>query len=182
MLTLGTAVGAAIIVDGGLFKGFGPYGGELGHIPLFHGGFPCSCGVRGCFEQYGSAEALKRLTIEAMRNNRSSYLWKLCSEDLSNIGTSDLFTAVELGDETARAALNEFVTYLCEGIAGLVNIFRPEAVILGGGLANAGEPLFDRVNRILSNLTYASEYIPAPPVIKAELGTYAGALGAAGLG
>lgn len=182
MLTLGTAVGAAIVANDTLFTGFGPYGGELGHIPLYHGGHPCSCGVNGCFEQYGSANALKRLAIEAMQKNKNSSLWGMCSGEIEKLTTKQIFSAISFGDKTAITVLDEFVTYLCEGIAGLVNIFRPEVVILGGGLSNAGKPLFDRVNPKLASLTYASEYIPAPPVIQAKSGTYSGALGAAMLG
>lgn len=179
MLTLGTAVGGALIHEGKLFTGFGPYGGELGHIPLCHGGYPCSCGVKGCFEQYGSAEALKRLAREAMEKAPDSSLWDLCGHNLCDIQPSHVFSAAVLQDKTAVSVLDEFTEYLCEGMAGLVNIFRPEAVILGGGLSNAGAALFDLVNEKLPRLTYASEFIPAPPVIQAQSCTLSGAIGAA---
>lgn len=181
MLTLGTAVGGALIYDGKLFTGFGPYGGELGHIPFFHGGYPCSCGVNGCFEQYGSAEALKKIAGNAMNTDPASILWEKCDGISSVIQPAHIFSAAIRGDQTAIAVLDEFTDYLSEGIAGLVNIFRPEAVILGGGLSNAGSALFAPINQKLTNLTYASEFIPAPPVIQACSGTLSGAVGAAKL-
>ena len=83
------------------------------------------------------------------------------------------------GDRIAKEVLDEFFGLLAEGITGLVNIFRPGAVIIGGGLAEAGDALFVPVNERVSHMTYASSYIAAPPVLKATGGVYTGAIGAA---
>ena len=85
LLTLGTAVGGAVIFDGKPFSGFGPYGGELGHIPLHHGGYPCSCGLKGCFEQYGSANALVWQTLSLIKDNPETSLWHLWNLSLIHI-------------------------------------------------------------------------------------------------
>ena len=167
MLTLGTAVGAAMVVDGQPLDAYGRFGGELGHIPLVHGGLPCSCGINGCFQQYGSATALLRMAKEV---------------GLEVEVASEVFSLAEQGDERATAVADEFCGYVAEGAAGLTNIFRPEAVILAGGAARAGEPLRALVEKKLFERTYASAILGAPRVLLAEEPASAGALGAAIVG
>ena len=183
MLALGTGVGGAFILNRQIFDGFGAFGGEFGHFPLVHNGHPCSCGLNGCFEQYCSATALARLGREAMAADseaaRNSSLWALCAHEPERLTTVHLFKAAAEGDPAAVKAINDFLDYLAEGITGLVNIFRPEAVIIGGGLAEAGDALFIPVNERISKMTYGHSYISAPPVIKASGGVYTGAIGAA---
>lgn len=164
MLTLGTAVGAAMVVGGQPLDTYGRFGGELGHIPLVHGGLPCSCGIDGCFQQYGSATALLRMARDA---------------GLGVTQASDVFSLAEAGDERAAAVADGFCAYVAEGAAGLANIFRPEAVILAGGAARAGEPLRARVEEKLFARTYASAILGAPRVLLAEEPSCAGARGAA---
>ena len=164
MLTLGTAVGAALVVDGKPYQGYRRFGGELGHIPLKHGGFPCSCGIRGCFQQYGSATALRRMARRA---------------GLGIEQASEVFDLSAQGDERAAAVAEKYTLYLAEGAAGLVNIFRPQAVILAGGLAQIGEALRAGVEGKLFSMTYASGILGAPKVLLADSPTDAGALGAA---
>lgn len=180
LLTLGTAVGGALVNDGELFTGFGPYGGELGHIPLVHGGYPCSCGLRGCFEQYGSAEALKRFAREALESmpEEGEFLRELV-RTRDELTPELVFEAAASGDPLSAEVLDLYVTYLCEGMAGLTNIFRPDLILLGGGLAEAGDALFERVQRKFAEQTYISEFLPAPPVRPVQLGIHSGAIGAA---
>ena len=193
MLALGTGVGGAYILDRKIFDGFGLFGGEFGHIPLVHGGRPCPCGITGCFEQYCSASGLARIAREALEENlkackdstdhgdacRVTLLWDLCGHDPERLNTVHLFEAAKKEDPTAVRVLTDFFDHLSEGITGLVNIFSPGAVIIGGGLAEAGDALFIPVNERVSRMTYGSSYIPAPPVLKASGGIYTGAVGAA---
>lgn len=163
MLTLGTGVGGAIVYDNKIFTGFTNFGGELGHIPLVHGGHPCNCGQNGCFEQYASATALKRITFEISGKNMEPI---------------ELFKELERGDKTAEEIVDTYVRYLCEGITGFINVLRPDGIILGGGVANSGAPLFDRVNKLLPTMGYCRDLIPVPPVVPAALGMFSGAIGA----
>ncbi len=183
MLALGTGVGGAFILNRRIFDGFGAFGGEFGHFPLVHNGHPCPCGLNGCFEQYCSATALARLGREAMTADsevaRNSSLWALCSHDPEKLTTVHLFRAAADGDPAACEVIDDFLDYLAEGITGLVNIFRPEAVIIGGGLAEAGDALFVPTNERISKMTYGHSFISAPLVIKAAGGVYTGAIGAA---
>lgn len=181
MLTLGTAVGAAYIVDGESHDGFGRFGGELGHIPIHHGGRPCSCGTRGCFEQYGSVSALLALTEELIsREGASAEEPSVSFAERFPRGSHDVLAAWECGDAVAAAAVSSYTTYLAEGIGGLVNIFRPDVVVIGGGIAE-NEKLVSAIGSKLPSHIYASHIIGCPPVKAAELGSFAGALGAAHL-
>lgn len=178
MITLGTGVGGGVVIGGKLFSGCGNFGGEFGHFPIVHGGVKCGCGKHGCFEAYGSANALKRQTREAVSLHPESLMWEMCGGDLSKIGGRTAFDAADLGDETGKAVVEQYINYLADGISGIINIFRPEAVILGGGVSNQGASLLDPLNEKVSELCYASETLTAPKVIKASLGNSAGIIGA----
>lgn len=182
MLTLGTGVGGAVIYDGELFSGLGPFGGEFGHIPIVHGGVQCGCGKRGCFEAYASAIALKRQTRELAAEHPESLIWEMCKGDLSNVGGRTAFDAADMGDETGAAVVEQYISYLADGISGLVNVLRPEVVILGGGVSNQGASLIDPLNEKVRSMCYASGGIEPPRVIKARLGNSAGIIGAGLLG
>ena len=182
MITLGTGIGGGAVADGKLFPGFNGFGGEYGHIPLVHNGVQCACGKKGCFEVYGSANALKRETREAAEANPESLIWELCEGDLDNIGGRTAFDAAEQGDETAKAVVEQYIDYLADGISGIVNMYRPEVIILGGGVSNQGASLLDPLNEKVEKLCVASDTIEAPKVVKASLGNSAGIIGAGLLG
>ena len=176
LLTLGTAVGAALTQNGKPFLGCGRYSAELGHIPLVHGGLPCSCGIDGCFEQYGSATALVRIALSYAKDDPASML---ATADESKVRAEDVIASVASGDKAAQRAFDEYTTYLAEGTAGLVNIFRPEAVIYAGGLANADELLCKTMQTKLLERVCASEVVGAPKVVVSQNASNIGALGAA---
>ena len=103
----------------------------------------------------------------------------MCNNDWEQLTTIHLFEAARLGDAAASKVLDFFLDCLAEGITGLVNIFRPGAVIISGGLSEAGDALFGPVNERVSRMTYGSSYLAAPPILKASGGVYSGAVGAA---
>ena len=182
MITLGTGIGGGAVADGKLFPGFNGFGGEYGHIPLVHNGVQCACGKKGCFEVYGSANALKRETREAAEQHPESLIWEICEGDLENIGGRTAFDAADQGDETAKAVVEQYIDYLADGISGIINMYRPEVIILGGGVSNQGASLLDPLNEKVAKLCVASETIEAPKVVKASLGNSAGIIGAGLLG
>ncbi len=182
MITLGTGIGGGIVIDGKLFPGCNHFGGEFGHTPLVHGGVTCGCGKKGCFEIYGSANALKRETREAAEANPDSLIWEMCEGNLDNIGGRTAFDAAEQGDATGQAVVDQYIDYLADGISGIVNVFRPEVVVVGGGVSNQGASLFDPLNEKFAKLCVASETIAPPKIIKATLGNSAGIIGAGMLG
>ena len=182
MITLGTGVGGGIIVDGKLFEGNEGKGAELGHMIINVDGYPCGCGRKGCFEQYASASALIRDTKIAMDNNPNSLMHNIASE-LGIIDGRVAFKAARSGDEAAQKVVDQYIKYLSEGLLNICNIFRPEVIVLSGGIANEGDYLFDRVNSYLKNQNYGylGSATPAVKVIPAKLGYDSGKIGAAAL-
>ncbi|MBR3610463.1 MAG: ROK family protein [Oscillospiraceae bacterium] len=182
MITLGTGIGGGAVIDGKLFPGCNGFGGEYGHVPLVHNGVQCGCGKKGCFEVYGSANALKRETREMAEEHPESLIWEMCEGNLDNIGGRTAFDAAEQGDETGKAIVEQYINYLADGISGIINVFRPEVIILGGGVSNQGASLLDPLNEKVAKLCVASDTIEAPKVLKASLGNSAGIIGAGLLG
>lgn len=181
MITIGTGVGGGLICNKKVFAGWTGGGTEPGHIPMVFGGEPCGCGNRGCFESYASATALIRQTKEAMQANPDSKLWSV-TDSLEAVNAKTPFDAAELGDEVAKAVLDQFEEYLACGIGGIVNLVRPQVIIIGGGVSAQGEVLLAPLREKLKKYCYASEFIPMPRVVKASLGNDAGIIGAALLG
>ena len=156
-------------------------GAELGHMLLVLDGEECTCGRRGCWETYASATALIRQTKEAMQTNPDSKLWSV-TDSLDTVNAKTPFDAAELGDEVASNVLAQFEEYLACGIGGIVNLVRPQVIIIGGGVSAQGEVLLVPLREKLKKYCYASEFIPMPLVVKASLGNDAGIIGAALLG
>ena len=179
MITVGTGVGSGIVFDGKLFEGNGGAGAELGHEVIRFGGEKCSCGRRGCLEAYASATALIRQAKRAMALNTDSLLWQLCSGDIEAVNGKIIFEALHAGDKTARAVFNRYVKYLSEGVINAVNIFRPEAVIIGGGISAQGETLTAPIQRKVDKEMLGGKETPSVKVVAATLGNDAGIFGAA---
>lgn len=180
MLTLGTGVGGGIIINGKLFEGNEGKGGELGHVVVQVDGEQCSCGRKGCLEAYASATALIRDCKKAMRSNKRSLMWKI-SPDIELVNGKLPFEAAKQGDETAIKVLDNYVKYLGEGILNFCNIFRPNVIVLSGGIANAGPFLFDKLNKYVKDRNYGYQYTPEVKIVPAELGYDSGKIGAAAL-
>ena len=180
MLTLGTGVGGGIIINGKLYEGNEGKGAELGHSVIVVDGEQCTCGRKGCLETYASATALIRETKKAMHANRRSLMWKICP-DIDLVGGKVPFEAAKQGDKVAIDVLDNYIKYLGEGILNFCNIFRPNVVVLSGGIANAGDYLFDRVNKYIADRNYGYKMTPEVKVVPAELGYDSGKIGAAAL-
>ncbi len=178
LLTLGTGVGGGIIFDGRILEGFKSAGAELGHITIREGGLPCACGRRGCYEKYASARALISQTRHAMVENLDSLMWKLVEGKIENVDGRTAFEGARRGDETAKKVIQQFVGYVSEGIADLVNILRPEVIVLGGGIANEGEDLFEPLRKAVDERTYIAMDIVPLKIVGAKLGNRAGVYGA----
>ena len=177
-ITLGTGVGGGVIIDGKLFQGFRSAGAELGHVVIRMGGAQCTCGRKGCFEAYASATALIRQTREAMEKHPESKLWDLCGGDLEKVEGKTAFDGQALGDETAKRIVSRYVKYLAEGLVNICNEFRPEAIVLGGGVCGAGDVLLKPLKRRINRYIYGgTKYAPVKVVI-ASLGNDAGLVGA----
>lgn len=180
MLTLGTGVGGGVILDGKLFCGGDGMGAELGHTPLMTGGQLCSCTIPGCLEAYASVTALVRQTREAIAAHPESQMARW-AEQHGRVSGRTAFECARAGDEAALQVVDTYETYVANGIGGLVNIFRPELVLIGGGMSNEGENLLQPIREKLPKFVFASDIIGVPPVERAALGNDAGIIGAAHL-
>lgn len=178
MLTLGTGVGGGIVLDGKLFEGNRSAGAELGHSVIVMGGEKCTCGRRGCLEAYASATALIRDTKRAMQKNPNSKMWKIGSLDAVDGATSFLYSET---DDAAKEVVDGYIRALACGITNLANEFRPEAIILGGGVCAEGERLTKPLQKLVNEELFAGTDGPAVPILIAELANRAGILGAAAL-
>lgn len=178
MITLGTGVGGGVVVDGKMIEGNKGAGAELGHIVIVHGGEQCSCGRKGCFEAYSSATALIRDTKRAMQAHPDSKMWEIGSLDAVNGKTVFDYAPV---DEYAKEVVDNYVKYLACGLVNYANIFRPEVILLGGGVCAQGDNLIKPLQKIFDTEIYAGDKGPRVPILVAELGNNAGLLGAAAL-
>ncbi len=166
MLTLGTGVGGGIVLDGRIYDGHGIGGTELGHMVIVEDGEPCSCGRRGCLEAYASATALRRRAREMFR------------EELS---PQQIFARAADGDARAQAIVQDYIKKLGNGIVNIVNIFRPQMILLGGGICAQADVMLSPLRRMMEEGCFGGEHGDLPELAVAALGNRAGMVGAANL-
>lgn len=177
-LTLGTGVGAGIVLGGRVWSGFHGVGSEVGHMILELDGEPCTCGSYGCLERYTSATAVIRMAREAVAKHPDSLIMSLCQGDTSKINAKLVFDAAREGDEQGKKVFRRYVRYLSQAIANVINFLDPEVVVLGGGVSKAGAFLLDAVRAEVPHyLLYKT--MPYSRIELAQLGPDAGIIGAA---
>ncbi|QYJ04667.1 ROK family protein [Nocardioides panacisoli] len=164
MITLGTGIGGAILLDGALVRGANGMAGEFGHVQVVPDGLPCECGLRGCWEQYCSGRALERVMRVAVG---------------SHLDGPEISARARAGDHVARGAFDAIGTWLGVGIAGLASSFDPALVVVGGGVSAGGDLLLEPARAALADSLQAADRRTVPPVVPAAFGAEAGALGAA---
>ena len=177
LVTLGTGVGGGVVIDGKLFEGNKSAGAEIGHMVIEFGGESCTCGRRGCFEAYSSATALIKRTKWAMEENPGSKMWESYT-----VETASGKTAFEYAEKdiVASEVVEWYIKYLACGLVNIANIFRPQVIMLGGGVSNQRERLTAPLQTIMDREAFASGYAPVK-VTTATLGNSAGSYGAAAL-
>jgi glucokinase len=192
MLTLGTGVGAGIILERKIWHGMNGMGGEGGHIPVVENGFPCGCGGRGCLEQYASATAICRAATRAAARGGAPRIAKLIArriEDQGEFTARDLAGLAREGDEAAAQVFADAGKYLGMGLAMLVNIFNLPLYVIGGGVVSGWDLFAPRMFEELRRLSYiyglTEPHLDQPftsgktYVVPAATGPDAGLLGAA---
>lgn len=183
MVTLGTGIGSGMVIGGKLVRGAHGMAAELGHTSAVPGGLPCGCGRLGCLEQYASGKALVQLARTASRERPAdaAKLLSLVDGDPDAISGPAVTTAAQAGDQTAAAAFAGVGHWLGVGLADLVQILDPEMIVVGGGVAEAGELLLRPVRDSYARSLAQRGQLPVPPVRAAQLGNIAGVVGAADL-
>jgi glucokinase len=183
MLTVGTGIGGGIVVNGELYRGAFGTAAEIGHIRVVPEGHLCGCGARGCFEQYGSGNALMRHAREAIAASPDIARNLLSRGDgtLEGLTGKAITDAARDGDAVALAAFNTTAQWLGAGIASLAVVLDPECVVIGGGVIDAGEILLKPTREALErSMPFAGKH-PYPEIIGAQLGNEAGLEGVADL-
>lgn len=181
MLALGTGVGGGVLVDGQLVIGAQSGAGEIGHIVLDLEGPPCPCGNRGCLEAWAGARGVLRAAHEIAGTNEATPAFRTrVAERGETLTPRDLAQLADEGDATAVALYAEVGRRLGQGIGNLVNVLDPDRVIIGGGVAQAAHLFLDicRAQAASQILSVESKNVP---IVPAELGPHAAAVGAAWL-
>ena len=180
-ITLGTGVGGGIAIDGKLYDGRLMGGSELGHCVIVEDGEPCSCGRKGCLEAYVSATALIRDGKRSMEQEKESVLWEKCKYDCNNLTPEMIFEGEQEGDRISKELLERYRKKLATGIANLVNLFRPQLIVIGGGISIQGENLLAPIREMLETMCFGKAHGELPELKIASLGNDAGMIGASNL-
>jgi glucokinase len=180
MLTLGAGVGGAVLAGGHLLRGHSGVAGHLGHMTIDPAGPRCSCGNRGCLETVFSARAIEGEAWAAVHRGCSSSLTRLFREQPQLATCRTIFQAASEGDELARSIVNGAISKLAAAIAGLLHVFDPEIVILGGQVADAGEELLEPLQQEVWERSRGLLGRDVP-IVPQEVADKSGIVGAAGL-
>jgi glucokinase len=183
MLTVGTGIGGGIVVDSNLHRGSFGIAAEIGHLRIVPNGLLCGCGAHGCFEQYGSGTALLRHAREAIaaKPDRARNILGRGDGTIEGVKGSAITEAARDGDELALSVFERTGDYIGAGIASLAVILDPEAVVIGGGVIDAGEILLNPIRTSMDKyMPFAGKH-PHPQIIGAQLGNEAGLVGVADL-
>lgn len=178
LVTIGTGVGAGLILDGRLLRGVTGFAGEVGHMIVDAEGELCSCGRKGCWEVIASGKALQRLAIEAASAGSGLRTIDSAGRGVQLLRGEDVTAAARAKDPNAVALLGRYARYIAIGISNLANVLDPELFVIGGGLSQSGSVLFEPLETALKQLVPPiPERVPIK-VVPAALGNLAGALGA----
>ncbi|HTW18987.1 MAG TPA: ROK family glucokinase [Mycobacteriales bacterium] len=183
VLTIGTGIGAGIIIDGVLHRGRFGIAGEPGHMRVVPGGRLCGCGNRGCLEQYCSGTALVRAAREVAQERPAdaARLLELAHGDVANIDGPVVTKAAQEGDAAAVDCFDEIGRWLGQGLADLAALLDPGRYVIGGGVAEAGDLLLSAARDSYAAVLTGRGYRPLADVVPATLGAQAGLIGAADL-
>jgi glucokinase len=179
-ITLGTGVGGGIIIEGGLYRGSTFSAGEVGHMPLKEEGLPCNCGGYGCLERYVGNRYISDEMRSMIKGGRRSSVTRMVDGDLSLITPELISAAARKGDKASIELWAMIGKRIGTTLAGVVDLLNPEKIIIGGGVAEAGELIFGPIRS-----TVKRRAMPVPgravKILKAKLGNDAGVIGAAAL-
>ena len=180
---IGTGMGGGLVIDDKLFRGANGIGAEFGHMIVQQNGVLCGCGTKGCIEQYASGSALMRYVKEGITANpaKGKVVLDLAGGSVTGLTGAILTKAALAGDELAIAAFKQQADWLGSACASFSLILNPAAIVIGGGVVDAGElflaPVREAMNRYMP---FAGTHTP-PKIIAAKFGNDAGLIGAADL-
>ena len=177
-ITLGTGIGGGIVINGEIVHGASDAAGEIGHMTIEFTGRRCNCGNYGCLEAYCSGPNIAARAREGLEAGYESVLTQLVDGQLERITAATVYEAAVLGDRYANEVMVETAKILGAGIANLINIFNPQAIVITGGVTRAGEHLFGPLRTEVRRRAFRSAY-DACRILPAALPDTAGVIGAA---
>ena len=177
-VTVGTGIGGGMVLDGKLYHGASQGASDIGHLVLLPNGPLCGCGKRGCLEALASGTAIARIAGEALQSGTNSLLSSVL--DSKPLSAQDVVEAARLGDGLSLEILEKAGAWLGQGLAYYVDINNPELIIIGGGIAAAGELLLEPVKRAIRQFALPNN-VQTVQVLPAGLGPDSGVIGAAAL-
>jgi len=181
MLTLGTGVGGALLIDGEVYRGANGLAGEFGHMVVSTNGPACACGKKGCLEALSSGTAIARMGAEAMSRYPDGLIGRLSGGDPSKVSGELVADAAASGDDSARQVIADAGRWLGLGLAGLVDALDPALIVIGGGVVSDGDMSQLLLEPARSAMQDGLVGRSGPEVIRARLGNDAGMIGAAAM-
>lgn len=174
-VTVSTGIGSGLVLDGRLYRGSHGFSGEIGHMTVQPGGLLCGCGRHGCLETVSSGKAMACSAREAIKRGEKTVLAKAANRG-GRITAAEVFAAAAEGDQVAAGILDDAIRYLGLCLVNTINLLNPAVIIVGGGVAEAGEAFFLPLQAIIAGDAMACT---SDPVLlkKAELGAEAGVFG-----
>lgn len=183
-VTLSTGIGTGIIIDRKIYHGKNGVAGEGGHVPVdWRSPYICGCGTPGCIEALASGPGMARRARVVLEQRRdcTSLLRSLAKGNPGGITPKAIAAAARRGDPIAQSILEETGHYLGVWLGGIVSLLDPEAIVIGGGVSQIGEPLFEKIRETVPKYTINRDFVPELPIVPAKLRRNVGVYGAASL-
>lgn len=183
MLTVGTGLGGAFILNNQLYRGAFGMAAEVGHLPMVPDGETCGCGLRGCAEKYISGTALERFARSAVRRRpaKGAKLLELAGGDIDAIRGEMVSQAAKEGDELALYSFNKIGEWLGRTMAAIAAMLDPDRFVIGGGVVSIGDILLKPARHNYERFLEAAAYRPHAEILAASAGNDAGMMGVADL-
>ncbi|MDI6698928.1 MAG: ROK family transcriptional regulator [Candidatus Saccharicenans sp.] len=180
-INVGYGIGAGVIIEGKALFGSAGMAGEFGHITVDRNSkIQCDCGNFGCLEALASGQGIARTARMELEKGAQSIIYEMCGGDLEKVTAETVAKAAKKGDVLAWNIFTQAAEYIGLGISALINLYNPEAVVLGGGVVQAGEILFDNVRKTI-NARALNRSLRGVPLLPAKFGLKAAAMGAVSL-
>src|SRR5690625_1075905 len=181
LITLGTGVGGAFIANNRLVRGFRGFAGEIGHHTIQSDGPKCGCGNRGCVEAYIGTQGIVRRAHAAYGTHPPQLVAEQAGNDLSKLTPRMVAEAAAQGEPISQRVLEETGYYLGICCANVATIINPQRIVIGGGIAQAGEMILEPARRVMKRRVSSELMVQGVDVVQARLGPKAGIIGAATL-
>ncbi|NWJ45379.1 MAG: ROK family protein [Chloroflexi bacterium] len=175
-ITVSTGIGGGIIEDGNIIHGSRGAAGEIGHMTIKLDGPVCNCGNIGCFEALASGTAIRKRALDLLNTNRPTLLRELSNNNLDSVNAVMVEKAAKLGDEAALELLYDTAIYLGVGITNILHLFNPEIVVIGGGVSQVGDLIFEPL-RAEVNRRAMPAFRENVPIVPTDLGDDVGLYG-----